>query len=89
MIAALVLNAETPLLLPLGLICTLLSILIVATWRLANFVRDLRDAVSKAWTFRDQERWALSLERENRARKIPLYVPDVVRASEEDEAREA
>lgn len=89
MIATVVLNAETPLLLPLGLICTLLSVLIVATWRLANFVRDLRDAVSKAWTFRDQERWALNLERENRSRKIPLYVPDVMRATDEDDKVEA
>lgn len=85
MLATLAISPETPLLLPLGLICTLLSCLVVATWRLANFIRDLTEAVGKAWTIRDQERWALTLERENRARNIPLYVPDVERADADTE----
>ncbi len=74
------LSAETRLILPIGLLCTLLCGLIGVTWRLANFVRDLSDEVRSTWSFRDQEQWALQLERENRHRNIALYVPDVKRA---------
>lgn len=83
-LANLTLSPETQMILPLSLICTLLTLLIITTWRLANFVRDLREAVGKSWTFRDQERWALTMERENRARGFKVWVPDVVRANEDD-----
>jgi hypothetical protein len=74
------LTADTQLILPIGLVCALLTTLCIATWRLANFVRDLRDEVRSTWSFRDQEQWALQLERENRHRNIPLFVPDVKHA---------
>lgn len=78
------LTPETPLVLPISLLCVLVGVLIGATWRLANYIRDLSDRVSSSWTFRDQERWALNLERENRERGNALFVPDVVRAPDED-----
>ncbi|RRJ97812.1 hypothetical protein Ga0100231_004970 [Opitutaceae bacterium TAV4] len=71
---------DTELLIPVGVLCAFISGLIVSTWRLANFVRGLRDEVNQTWSFRDQERWALQLERENRERNIPIFVPDVKRA---------
>lgn len=78
------LTADTQLILPVGLVCTLLTGLCIATWRLANFVRDLRDEVRSTWSFRDQEQWALQLERENRHRNIALYVPEVKHAPKPD-----
>lgn len=61
--------------------------IVTAVWRAANFVRDLieqikglRKELKEAWMLRDQEMWALQLERENRARNNALFVPDVRRA---------
>lgn len=85
LLATLSITPETPLLLPIGLLCTLVGLLILATWRLANFIRDLRDEVRNTWSFRDQERWALTMERENRSRGYKVFVPDVVRAPKEAE----
>lgn len=55
--------------------------LIVATWRLANYVRDakeeikgMRELAQAAWTRSQQERWALDLERRNMG--LPLEVPN-------------
>ena len=80
MLALIQITPDTNLALPLGVICTLLSLLIAVTWRLANYVRDVRDELRSTWSFRDQEQWALQLERENRHRNITLYVPAVKRA---------
>ena len=82
---------DTPLLLPIGFVCTLLIALLGATFKVANRIRDLTEQlkamqrdIRASWTFRDMEKWALNLERENRSRKIPLYVPDVERAPDEE-----
>ena len=63
----------------------LIATLTGVTWRAANYARDnrdemrgLREELRTTWSFRDQERWALQLERENR--KLGLFVPDVERA---------
>lgn len=61
---------------------TITAALVIATWRAANFLRDVRDElkglrsdVRESWTRREQERWANELERQNR--KLPLKVPPV------------
>jgi len=76
---------DTNLILPLSAVGVLLIGLIGTTWKAANYLRDSRDEIRglredlrTTWSFRDQERWALRLERENR--KLGLYVPDVERA---------
>lgn len=73
-----------------GALFPMLGALVYAVWRAANFVRDnseelrmLRKEIEQAWTLRDQEKWVLHLERENRSRGNSLYVPDVVRAGRE------
>lgn len=81
------LTPETPLVLPISLLCVLVGSLIAVTWRLANYIKALSDRVGSSWTFRDQERWAINLERENRARGNALYVPEVTRAPD-DEAKD-
>lgn len=60
---------------------TLAAFLVVSTWRLANYLRDMRDEVAairrqmeSVWTVNDMERWAIRLERENSRR--PIAVPD-------------
>lgn len=87
---AVALNADTPLLIPLGLVCVLIGALIGTTWRAANRIRDLTEQlkdmqrdIRASWTFRDQEKWALQLERENRSRGFKVFVPDVKRAPAE------
>jgi len=83
-------TAETFLNLPVGILCVLFSGLIGVTWRAANMMRDnrdeirgLRDDLRTTWSFRDQERWALELERKNR--DLGFFVPDVKRAPEVDQ----
>ena len=84
------LTADTLFSLPVDILCTLMVALIGVTWRAANFARDnrdelrgLRDELRTTWSFRDQERWALQLERDNR--KLGLFVPNVERAPEMDQ----
>ena len=85
------LTADTQILIPLGVLCAVVASLVVATWRVANALRDnsekmrnLTEELRGTWSFRDQERWALALERENRSRGHALYVPDVRRAPDPD-----
>lgn len=92
---AFAINAETPLLLPLGMVCTLLIALVGVVWHAANRIRDLTEQlkdmqrdIRASWTFRDMEKWALNLERENRSRKIQLFVPEVERAPDENKSAE-
>lgn len=80
---------NTPVVLGLGTLCTIILMLAGAVWRAANFLRDnkeelsaLRRDLKEGWTLRDQERWALQLERENRSRNINLFVPNVEKARE-------
>lgn len=80
---AIALTPNTELTLTTGLICTLATGLGFTIWRLANFVRDLRDELRSTWSFRDQEQWALQMERENRARGNAVWVPDVKRSRRE------
>ena len=67
------------------------SAIIVATWRLANYMRDMRDEVREirkqmcdVWTVSDMERWAVRLERANRQK--PIAVPDPLEARGEQSA---
>lgn len=82
-----VLTPETELAIPLTALGVLITTLIGVTWRAANYARDnrdemrgLREEMRSTWSLRDQELWVLQLERENRARNIDLFVPDVRRA---------
>jgi hypothetical protein len=61
---------------------TLISILTLAVWRAANFVRDVREElkgmredIRRAWTRQEHAEWARRLDRDNR--HIPLEVPPV------------
>jgi hypothetical protein len=72
---------DTTLQLTLAVAVPFAGAIIVATWRAANYLRDMRDEVKAiraqmagVWTVNDMERWANRLERENR--KHPLAVPD-------------
>ncbi|WP_404422914.1 hypothetical protein [Nibricoccus sp. IMCC34717] len=56
--------------------------LTTAVWRVANFIRDVRDELrgvqtqlKRGWTCSQQERWAHLLERKNRG--LGLFVPSV------------
>lgn len=75
------LTPDTTVQITLAVAATFAGFIIVATWRLANYMRDMRDEVreirkqmAEVWTVADMERWAVRLERENR--KHPLAVPD-------------
>lgn len=72
---------ETTLTITIGAAATVVVGLIAATWRLANYVRDAKEEIkglrllaSDAWTRRQQERWALDLEKRNL--RLPLDVPN-------------
>ncbi len=63
--------------------------IIVATWRLANYMRDMRDEVREirkkmcdVWTVSDMERWAVRLERANRPKSIAVPDPIEVRGEQ-------
>lgn len=62
---------------------SILIAVIAATWRAANYLRDMRDEVrvirremQETWTCSDMQRWSLRLERDNREPDKPLSVPD-------------
>lgn len=64
---------------------SILIAVIAATWRAANYLRDMRDEVrsirremQETWTCTDMERWSARLERDNRDAGQPLSVPDPV-----------
>lgn len=79
-IIAIVLSAESEILVPVGVLCTFIGLLVAATWRLSNRLRDLTDAVRGAWSVRDQEHWARALDDAN----PNLAVPPVNRAPKID-----
>lgn len=63
--------------------------IIVATWRLANYMRDMRDEVREirkqmgdVWTVADMERWAVKLERANRTQSIAVPDPLEIRSEQ-------
>lgn len=75
------LTPDTTLQLTLAAGIAIVGALIVATWRAANYLRDLTEEVkgiraqmAGVWTVNDMERWAMRLERENKTQ--PLTVPD-------------
>lgn len=62
--------------------------MIVATWRLANYmrdtleeIRDIRKQMAGFWSVSEMERWAIQLERSNREMKIAVPDPSKIRAS--------
>jgi hypothetical protein len=62
---------------------SILIAVITATWRAANYLRDMRDEVrsirremQETWTCTDMERWSARLERDNRDAGKTLSVPD-------------
>jgi predicted Holliday junction resolvase-like endonuclease len=74
---------------------SILIAVIAATWRAANYLRDMRDEVrsirremQETWTCTDMERWSARLERENRDAGKILSVPDPIdiRASRQSPA---
>jgi hypothetical protein len=76
------LSVNTSFTLTLAAAAALVITLIGTTWRVANMLRDVRDEIKgmrcdiqESWTRREQERWAVELERSNRG--LPLNVPPV------------
>jgi hypothetical protein len=68
--------------------CTAAGALTLAVWRVANFIRDVRDEMrgfqaelKRVWTRSEQERWAHLLERKNRG--LRLYVPPISETEDE------
>lgn len=76
------LGPDTEITLALGVVATLVLTLIVATWRAANYLRDVRDEVrdirnklGDVWTVRDQERFAARLRWDNRTQNLQVPEP--------------
>ncbi|HLP23831.1 MAG TPA: hypothetical protein VK139_07305 [Microbacteriaceae bacterium] len=64
--------------------------IIIATWRAANYLRDMRDEVAairkqmaSVWTVSDMERWAVKLERANRNQDISVPDPLEIRSEQQ------
>jgi hypothetical protein len=78
---------NTKVTLAVGTVVVCVVAIVGASWRIANYVRDMKDELSAIrrdvavvaadrWTVGDMERWSYRLERENRDR-INLTVPEV------------
>jgi hypothetical protein len=77
-------SENTTVTLSVGIGCSIVGALVMATYRVANFIRDVRDEVKglrrdlrETWSRQDQERWSVELERQNRniALKVPVVPP--------------
>ena len=79
------LSENTQLTITIGAAATVISLLVVATWRVANRLRDILEELKKlsgkidgvsadSWKISSMERWVSALRWENR--KNDLIVPD-------------
>jgi len=71
---------------PLLVVVSLMIFIAGATWKtyatleaIRTDVREIKQAQAQSWTLAQQERWAFTMERENR--DMRLFVPDPHRFS--------